>query len=147
MKYLDFKNAVLNKIKTASDPDEIKILRTALAAIQKKAKDQKITESQIPEDLVNEVLLKEVKEAQESLDACSSTDERNKTYYTYRKDILKQYAPSVIEDEKEIKDIINSLNIELVKANRGKLNKAVAALYKNKINMRKVNEYLSRALI
>lgn len=147
MKYLDFKNAVLNKIKTASDPDEIKILRTALAAIQKKAKDQKITESQIPEDLVNEVLLKEVKEAQESLDACSSTDERNKTYYTYRKDILKQYAPSVIEDEKEIKDIINSLNIELVKANRGKLNKAVASLYKNKINMRKVNEYLSRALI
>lgn len=147
MKYLDFKNAVLNKIKTASDPDKIKILRTALAAIQKKAKDQKITESQIPEDLVNEVLLKEVKEAQESLDACSSTDERNKTYYTYRKDILKQYAPSVIEDEKEIKDIINSLNIELVKANRGKLNKAVSALYKNKINMRKVNEYLSRALI
>lgn len=147
MKYLDFKNAVLNKIKTASNPDEIKILRTALAAIQKKAKDQKITESQIPEDIVNEVLLKEVKEAQESLDACSSTDERNKTYYTYRKDILKQYAPSVIEGEKEIKDIINSLNIELVKVNRGKINKAVAALYKNRINMKKVNEYLNKTLI
>lgn len=147
MKYLDFKNAVLNKIKTASNPDEIKILRTALAAIQKKAKDQKITESQIPEDIVNEVLLKEVKEAQESLDACSSTDERNKTYYTYRKDILKQYTPSVIEGEKEIKDIINSLNIELVKVNRGKINKAVAALYKNRINMKKVNEYLNKTLI
>lgn len=147
MKYLDFKNAVLNKIKTASNPDEIKILRTALAAIQKRAKDQKITESQIPEDIVNEVLLKEVKEAQESLDACSSTDERNKTYYTYRKDILKQYAPLVIEDEKEIKDIINSLNIELVKVNRGKINKAVAALYKNRINMKKVNEYLNKTLI
>lgn len=147
MKYLDFKNAVLNKIKTASNPDEIKILRTALAAIQKKAKDQKIIESQIPENIVNEVLLKEVKEAQESLDACSSTDEHNKTYYTYRKDILKQYAPSVIEGEKEIKDIISSLNIELAKANRGKINKAVAASYKNRINMKKVNEYLNKILI
>lgn len=147
MKYLDFKNAVLNRSKLANNPDEIKILRTALAAIQKKAKDQKIIESQIPEAIVDEVLLKEVKEAQESFKACSPTDEYNKAYYAYRKDVLKEYAPSIIEGEEEIKNIINSLNIELRKTNRGNINKAVAALYKNKINMRKVNEYLSRALI
>ena len=105
---------------------------------------------EITEDLVNEVLIKYQKTIQEMIDTCPPDREDLLTAYKAEMEVVKEFAPQLMTDKAEIeltiKDIVNS-EIELVKANRGKIMKMISPVLKGKADMRIVNEVVGEMLV
>ena len=115
------------------------------AAIDKKCRDN------ITEELVDEMLLKCKKTAQEMIDTCPA--ERVETLAEYKKqlEIINEFAPRLITDpiaiEVLVADYAKEANIELVKSNRGAIMKLLAANLKGKADMALVSKVVGEMLI
>ena len=114
------------------------------AAIDKKCRDN------ITEELVDEMLLKCKKTAQEMIDTCPA--ERVETLAEYKKqlEIINEFAPRLITDpiatEVLVADYAKEANIELVKSNRGAIMKLLAANLKGKADMALVSKVVGGML-
>ena len=114
------------------------------AAIDKKCRDN------ITEELVDEMLLKCKKTAQEMIDTCPA--ERVETLAEYKKqlEIINEFAPRLITDpiaiEVLVADYAKEANIELVKSNRGAIMKLLAANLKGKADMALVSKVVGEML-
>lgn len=105
---------------------------------------------EITEDLVNEVLIKYQKTIQEMIDTCPPDREDLLTAYKAEMEVVKEFAPQLMTDKVEIeltiKDVVNG-EIELVKANRGKIMKMISPILKGNADMRIVNEVVGEMLV
>lgn len=147
---MDLKTLQKEMIKAMKDGDMDRksVLSNAIAAIKKAAIDKRIRED-IPEDLVDEVLLKEKKTIQEMIDTCPADREETLAEYHVKMVIISEYAPTLLTDENEIKEKILSIindKIELIKTNRGVIMKQIAPELKGKADMGIVNKVLSKLL-
>lgn len=100
------------------------------AAIAKKCKDN------VPEELVNEVLLKEAKIIQEQIDTCPKDRVEILELYNRKLEKIKCYLPKLIDNPEEIRTIILSelaaAGIDLVKSNKGIVMKTLVPILKVK---------------
>lgn len=96
----------------------------------------------ITEELVDTVLLKEVKTLKEMIDTCPADRKDLLNEYEYRLATIKEFAPQLITDKSDIEDLVKSLGIELTKANRGAIMKEL----KGKVDMKIANEVLGGLL-
>jgi uncharacterized protein YqeY len=114
------------------------------AAIAKKCKDN------IPEELIDEVLLKEKKTLQEQIDTCPEDRGELLSEFLYKLDILNMYCPKLMDDPEAIAFIISELladaGIKLVKANKGAVMKTVMPHFKGKADMKIVNQVIGEIL-
>ena len=114
------------------------------AAIAKKCKDN------VPEELVNEVLLKEKKTLQEQIDTCPTDRFSTLALYKSKLQWIESYCPKLLDDPEEIKNIILSelaaASIESVKANKGAVMKTVMPQFKGKADMKIVNQVIGEIL-
>lgn len=114
------------------------------AAIAKKCKDN------IPEELIDEVLLKEKKTLQEQIDTCPKDRSELLCEFLYKLDILNRYCPKLIDDPEAIAFTISELlaaaGIELRKANKGAVMKTVMPHFKGKADMKIVNQVIGEIL-
>ena len=114
------------------------------AAINKNCRDN------ITEALVDEVLLKCKKTAQEMIDTCPA--DRVETLAEYKKqlEIINEFAPQLITDELKIRTIIalytSDEGIDLVKDNRGKIMKLASTNLKGKADMSVVSKVVGDML-
>ena len=148
---MDLKTLQKEMIKAMKDGDMDRksVLSNAIAAIKKAAIDKRIRED-IPDDLVDEVLLKEKKTIQEMIDTCPADREETLAEYNVKMVIISEYAPTLLTDENEIKEKILSIindKIELTKTNRGVIMKQIAPELKGKADMSIVNKVLSKLLV
>ena len=97
---------------------------------------------ELTEQIVNESLIKYQKMVQEMIDTCPSSRTDLLDEYKANMEIVKEYAPKLLTDEKEIWDFIQSLNIELIKTNRGLIMKKL----KGKVDMKIANKILGEKL-
>lgn len=115
-----------------------------MAAINKNCRDN------ITEELVNETLLKCKKTIQEMIDTCPANRVETLAEYTKQLDIVNEFAPMLITDETQIKTIIFDFakenNIELTKANRGKLIGIIAKCMKGQVDMKIVNKVIGEVV-
>lgn len=122
----------------ASLVDEVK-----KAAINKNCRDN------ITEEMTNEVLLKCKKTAQEMIDTCPAGRIDLLMQYQNQLEIINEFAPKLITDEAEIRnliiDVING-EFELTKANRGKIMKVIAPVFKGKADMKIVSKVIGEML-
>lgn len=93
----------------------------------------------IPEEIVNEALLKEQKTINEMIETCPATRTDLLQIYNAKKEIIDSFAPKLLSDEAEISKFILSLGIEISKANRGNIMKAL----KGKVDMKVANKVLA----
>lgn len=140
-----------NEMKTAMKTNSVlrrDVLRGVIAAIQKTAIDER---KEADEAMVDRVLLKEVKTAQEQLDTCPETRVDLRIEYSSRLAILNEYAPQLMTNPEEIKNIASTVlaaaGIEATKANRGAVMKAVMPHFKGKADMKIVNQVIGEMLI
>ena len=130
-----------NKFRKGVLADLIGNIKTA--AINKNCRDN------ITEAFVDEVLLKCKKTAQEMIDTCPADRVETLSEYNKQLDIICEFAPTLITDEAEIRklilDIING-EIELTKANKGKVMKIIAPVFKGKADMKIVNKVIGEML-
>ena len=148
---MDLKTLQKEMIKAMKDGDMDRksVLSNAIAAIKKAAIDKRIRED-IPDDLVDEVLLKEKKTIQEMIDTCPADREETLAEYNVKMVIISEYAPTLLTDENEIKEKILSIindKIELTKNHRGLIMRQIAPELKGKADMSIVNKVLSKLLV
>lgn len=148
---MTFKELQAEKIKAMKEKDNLKnkTLTLVIANIKNAAIDRKCLDN-ISEDLVDEILLKEMKAAKETRDSCPEDRAELLAEYTSRYLILKSYAPVLISDENNIENFIIEMSeqedFSLIKKNRGIIMKHINSNYKNKFDMAKVNKVLSKIL-
>lgn len=124
------------------------VISTTIAQIKNAAIDKGCRDN-IPETLVDEVLLKAKKTTQEMVDTCPESRQDLLEDYKKQMEIVCEFAPKLMTDETEIRatiiDIVNS-EIEFTKANRGKIMKIVAPVFKGKADMGVVNKVVGEML-
>ena len=132
----DLVSALKNKDTVTKD-----VLRSAIGSIKKAAIDGKYKDD-IPEKLVDDVLLKEQKTLQEMIDTCPSDRIDLMNEYKSKKLIIDKYAPKLVTDETEINHIIYNICKGESFANIGEAMKFVMPQLKGKVDMKIANKVL-----
>lgn len=131
-----------NKFRKGVLADLIGNIKTA--AINKNCRDN------ITEAFVDEVLLKCKKTAQEMIDTCPADRVATLAEYKNQLEIINEFAPVLIVNEEDIRNLIlDAINgeIELTKANKGKVMKIIAPVFKGKADMKIVNNVIGEMLV
>ena len=122
----DMVAAMKAKDKTTKDA-----ISTLIAAIKKVAIDEGVRED-IPEELVDRVILKELKSVKEQVDTCPENRPELKAEYMAAYEIVQRYAPKQLSAE-EIKEVITSQFADVVAGkNKGLIMKSVMGALKGK---------------
>ena len=131
----------------AKDMTRKETISSLIGNIKKAAIDEKCR-NDIPEALVDKVLLKEQKTMQEMIDTCPSDRVEILNEYKAKMEIIKEFAPQLITDEEEIrKKIYHILAVTDIQIDgKGAVMKAVMPQLKGKVDMKVANKVLSEIL-
>ena len=148
---MKLENLQKEKINAMKNKDEARkgVLSEVIDMVQKASITAK-GRVEITEQLVDEALIEYQKMIQEMIDTCPTdrTDKLNE--YTTAIAIVKEYAPRLVTDENEIKNmILDILNNEyaLEKKNRGQIMKIVMPVLKGKVDMAIANKVIGTMLV
>lgn len=93
----------------------------------------------IPEELVDKTILKELKSAKEQLDTCPESRADLKAQYQYNYDLIASYAPKLMSED-EVKAYITEKYSDLVATkDMGKIMKTVMGDLKGKADGKTIN--------
>ncbi len=116
---------------------------SALVSAVKKAAIDAGCREDIPESLVDRVILKELKTAKEQLDTCPAERTDLLEEYQLRYDVIQEYAPSLMSKE-EVQVYITEKFAEIVATkNKGQIMKAVMAELKGKADGKVINQVVA----
>lgn len=126
----------------AKDKDRKNAISSLISAIKKVAIDEGHRDD-IQTELVEHVILKELKTAKEQLDSCPSERTDLKEEYQLRYDVIKEYAPAMMSAE-EIKSFLNEKFTDvLATKNKGQIMKAVMVELKGKADGKLINQVVA----
>jgi uncharacterized protein YqeY len=128
--------AMKNKDKERKD-----VLSSIIQAVKKFGIDN-MCKDNISEEQIDAVILKEKKTVQEMIDTCPADREELMRGYRAKMAIIDEFAPQIMTDEAEIIAFVEATGIELVKANRGAVMKAL----KGKADMKVANAAVGKIL-
>ena len=141
MKLKDLQDAMIAAMKAKDKPRKDSI--SALVSAVKKAGIDAGCRDDIPEDMVNQVVLKELKSVKEQIDTCPAERTDLKEEYQARYDIIAKYAPKQM-DEAEIKAYIEKKFADvLATGNKGQIMKAVMGDLKGKADGKLINQVVA----
>lgn len=132
---LDFLQKEMIAAMKNKDKERKNTISSLVQAVQKFGIDNKCKDN-ITEAQVDAVILKEKKTVQEMIDTCPSDRVETLEEYKIKLAIINEFAPSLMDNEEDIKKFIQKTGLELVKSNRGKI---MAAL-KGKADMKVANK-------
>ena len=113
-----------------------------VSAVKKAAIDEGCRED-IPDSLVDRVILKELKTAKEQLDTCPAERTDLLEEYQLRYDVIQEYAPSLMSKE-EVQVYITEKFAEIVATkNKVQIMKAVMAELKGKEDGKVINQVVA----
>ena len=130
--------AMKNKDKIRKDT-----ISSLIGSVKKVAIDEKCRED-IPEELVDRVIIKEKKTMQEMIDTCPTDRTETLNEYNQKMTIIKEFAPQMMsEDEirKAVYDIIADVDIQ--HANKGAIMKSVMPKLKGKADGKIINKIVT----
>lgn len=123
----------------ARDKERKDAVSSLVSAVKKAAIDGGCREN-VPSELVDRVIIKELKTAKEQLDTCPADRTDLKAEYQKRYDVIAEYAPKMMSAE-EVKAYIESNFAELLETkNKGQIMKAVMGVLKGKADGKVINE-------
>jgi len=106
-------------------------ISSLIAAIKKVAIDEGVRDD-IPEDLVDRVILKELKSVKEQVDTCPAEREELLAEYKAAYEVVEKYAPKQMS-EAEIRELITTKFAEVLAGkNKGLIMKSVMGELKGK---------------
>ena len=122
----------------ARDKERKNVISTLIADVKKAAIDAG-TREDIPEELVDQVILKSQKTAREQLDTCPDERTELKAEYQFAYDVISAYAPKMMSDD-EIRNFIMENCAELLATkNKGQIMKAIMPALKGKADGKAIN--------
>ena len=126
----------------ARDKERKDAISALVSAVKKNAIDAGCRDD-IPEDMVNSTIMKELKTVQEQIDSCPKDRADLLQQYQTRYDIMKEYAPKLLSKE-EVKAILQERYADvLATKNKGQIMKTVMQELKGKADGKVVNEVVT----
>lgn len=123
----------------ARDKERKDAISSLVSAVKKAAIDEGCRED-VPAELVDRVIIKELKTVREQLDTCPEDRTELRAEYQRRYDVIAEYAPKMMSPE-EVKSYIQEHFPELLASkNKGQIMKAVMGELKGKADGKVINE-------
>ena len=124
-----------------------KVRKDALSALVSAAKKVAIDEGcrdNISEEIVDRVILKEIKSVKEQLDTCPDTRQDLKQEYQARYDIFQEYAPQMMSAD-EVEVFITEKFADIIaQKNKGMIMKNVMPELKGKADGSVINQVVAK---
>lgn len=118
-------------------------ISSLISAVKKLAIDEGKRDD-IPQELVDRAVLKEVKTAKEQVETCPADREDLKAEYQARLDIMTEYAPKMLSVE-EIEELLTTKYAEVVATkNKGQIMKVVMADLKGKADGKDISQVVAK---
>ncbi len=141
MKFEELQKEMIAAMK-AKDKTKKDALSALIAAVKKVAIDDGVREN-IPEELVDRVILKEVKSLQEQVDTCPQERTDLLEEYSAKLNIVKTYAPEMMNAE-EIKAFLTANCADLIQQkNKGLIMRTAMAQLKGKADGKLINQIVA----
>ncbi|MGN1148417.1 MAG: GatB/YqeY domain-containing protein [Lachnospiraceae bacterium] len=126
----------------ARDKERKDAISSLVSAVKKAGIDAGCRDD-IPSDLVDKAILKELKSVKEQLDTCPEDRTDLKAEYQTRYDVIAEYAPKMMSEE-EVKTYLEEHFAEvLATKNKGQIMKAVMGDLKGKADGKVIGEVVA----
>ena len=126
----------------AHDKERKGVISTLIADVKKAAIDAGKRDD-IPEELVDQVILKSLKTAKEQLDTCPDERAELKAEYQFNYDVISKYAPKMMDAE-EIREYLRTNFAEVIATkNKGQIMKVVMPALKGKADGKTINQIVA----
>ena len=122
----------------ARDKERKAVISTLIADVKKAAIDAG-TREDIPEELVDQVIVKSQKTAREQLDTCPDERTELKAEYRFAYDVISEYAPKMMSDDEIRQFIVQNYAELLATKNKGQIMKTIMPALKGKADGKAIN--------
>ena len=126
----------------ARDKERKDSISSLVSAVKKVGIDNGCRDN-IPEDIVDSVILKEIKSVKEQIDTCPESRADLKEEYQFRYNVMQEFAPQQMSAE-EVKAVLQEKFAEvLATKNKGMIMKTVMAELKGKADGKVINQVVA----
>ena len=142
MRFEDLQKAMIAAMK--NHEAERKDVISLLVANVKNAAIDAGTRDDIPEEMVDAAILKELKTTKEQIDTCPASREDLLTQYRFKLSVVEEFAPKMLSAE-EVEAILKEKFAEVIATkNKGQIMKAVMQELKGKADGKVINEVVTK---
>ena len=127
----------------ARDKARKESISALVQAVKKVAIDEGCRDD-IPEEMVNKVILKELKTVKEQIDSCPDDRTDLKEEYQARYDVFSEYAPQLMSAEEVEAELKEKFADVLATGNKGQIMKAVMPELKGRADGKVINQLVSK---
>ena len=126
----------------AKDKPRKEAISSLISAVKKAAIDAGCRDD-IPEEMVGQVILKELKSVKEQIDTCPAERSELLAEYQFRYDVINEYAPKQLSAD-EIRAVLQEkFSDVLATKNKGQIMKAVMSELKGKADGKLINQVIA----
>ena len=126
----------------ARDKERKDSISSLVSAVKKVGIDNGCRDN-IPEDIVDSVILKEIKSVKEQIDTCPADRTDLLEQYKARYDVFNEYAPKLLSED-EVRDILTTKFADVIATkNKGQIMKAVMGDLKGKADGKLINQVVA----
>lgn len=126
----------------AKDKARKDAISSLISAVKKAAIDEGCRDD-IKPDMVDRVILKELKTVKEQIDTCPASRADLKAEYQFRYDVINEYAPSLMSAD-EVRSYLSEKFADVIATkNKGQIMKIVMADLKGKADGKVINQVVS----
>ena len=126
----------------ARDKERKDSISSLVSAVKKVGIDNGCRDN-IPEDIVDSVILKEIKSVKEQIDTCPADRTDLLEQYKARYDVFNEYAPKLLSED-EVRDILTTKFADVIATKtKGQIMKAVMAELKGKADGKVINQVVA----
>ena len=123
----------------ARDKERKEAIATLVSAVKKAAIDQGCRDN-IPEELVDKTILKELKSVKEQIDSCPESRQDLLTKYQFDYDVMNEYAPKLMSKDEIMAVIKEKFSDVIASGNKGLIMKTLMPEFKGKADGKLINE-------
>lgn len=117
-------------------------ISSVISAVKKVAIDEGCRDNITPE-LVDKVILKELKSVKEQIDTCPDERAELKAEYQFRYDVINEYAPKLMSEDEVIAFINDKFADVIATKNKGMIMKSVMPALKGKADGKMINNIVA----
>ena len=144
---MQFATLQKDMIHAMKDHDKVRkdAISTLVSAAKKLAIDAGCRED-IPDDMTDQAILKEIKSVKEQIDTCPDSRAELKAEYEARLKVFEEYAPKMLSAE-EVEAILKDKFADVIASgNKGQIMKSVMPELKGKADGKVINEVISKLI-
>lgn len=126
----------------AKDKPRKEAISSLVAAVKKAAIDEGCRED-IPDEMTDRVILKELKTVKEQIDTCPAERTDLLAEYQFRYNVIAEYAPKMMSADEVKACLVEKFAEVIATKNKGQIMKAVMAELKGKADGKVINQVVA----